>query len=93
MVCVTAISDDILAMLGRHTSLVEFSAPLDMPMPSYDRNLIDFYVQVSRHSGLIGGSYQLLVYPFVKQSKRLRQAIPVVQALKKSSVDGLLACF
>ena len=36
MVCVTAISDDILAMLGRHTSLVEFSAPLDMPMPSYD---------------------------------------------------------
>ena len=38
MVCVTAISDDIIAMLGRHTPMVEFSTPLDMPMPSYDES-------------------------------------------------------
>ena len=37
MVCVTAISDDVIAMIGRHTPLVEFSAPLDMPMPAYDK--------------------------------------------------------
>ena len=39
MVRVTAISEDIIARLGRGTPMVEFSAPLDAPLPSYDATL------------------------------------------------------
>ena len=39
MVRVTAISENVIAKLGRGTPMVEFSAPLDMPLPSYDSTL------------------------------------------------------